>query len=72
MSKVYLVKFTMEVVEEIEADSAEEAEQMFSEQFGSPGEMVEDYGIMTSELISDEDDGQPTEQEEWESFDPDC
>ena len=20
----------------------------------------------------DEDDGQPTEQEEWESFDPDC
>ncbi len=23
-------------------------------------------------LDEDEDDGQPTEQEEWESFDPDC
>ncbi len=23
-------------------------------------------------LEEDEDDGQPTEQEEWESFDPDC
>ena len=23
-------------------------------------------------LDEEEDDGQPTEQEEWESFDPDC
>ena len=25
-----------------------------------------------SEAFQDEDDGQPTEQEEWYSFDPDC
>ena len=25
-----------------------------------------------SECFQDEDDGQPTEQEEWASFDPDC
>jgi hypothetical protein len=25
-----------------------------------------------SEGFMDEDDGQPTEQEEWASFDPDC
>jgi hypothetical protein len=25
-----------------------------------------------SELFQDEDDGQPTELEEWMSFDPDC
>ena len=25
-----------------------------------------------SECFQDEDDGQPTEQEEWHSFDPDC
>ena len=25
-----------------------------------------------SELFQDEDDGQPTEHEEWMSFDPDC
>jgi hypothetical protein len=25
-----------------------------------------------SECLQDEDDGQPTEQEEWASFDPDC
>jgi hypothetical protein len=25
-----------------------------------------------SEDFQDEDDGQPTEQEEWHSFDPDC
>ncbi len=28
--------------------------------------------MMRSNDILDEDDGQPTEQEEWESFDPDC
>ena len=73
MSKVYLVRYTMEVVEEVEADSEEEAQQAFSELFGSPAEMVEDYGQMTVECLSDdEDDGQPTEQEEWASFDPDC
>ena len=25
-----------------------------------------------SECFADEDDGQPTEMEEWHSFDPDC
>jgi len=73
MSKVYLVRYTMEVVEEVEADSEEEAQQAFSELFGSPAEMVEDYGTMTVELLSeDEYDGQPDEMQEWHDFDPDC
>jgi len=25
-----------------------------------------------NDILDEEDDGQPTEQEEWESFDPDC
>ena len=25
-----------------------------------------------NDILDDEDDGQPTEQEEWMSFDPDC
>ena len=57
MSKTYLVKFTMEVCEEIEADSEEEAQQAFSELFGSPGEMVEDYGVMTAEELQGESNG---------------
>jgi len=28
--------------------------------------------MMRSNDILDEDDGQPTEQQEWEDFDPDC
>ena len=73
MSKVYLVRYTMEVVEEVEADSEEEAQQAFSELFGSPAEMVEDYGTMTVECLSeDEYDGQPDEMQEWHDFDPDC
>ena len=73
MSKVYLVKFTVEVCEEIEADSAEEAEQAFSEQFGSAYELTEDYGQYSVECISEEEyDGQPDEMQEWHDFDPDC
>lgn len=49
--KTYLVKFTMEVCEEIEADSEEEAQQAFSELFGSPAELVEDYGVTTVEEL---------------------
>ena len=51
MSKVYLVKFTMEVCEEVEADSEEAAMQAFSELFGSPAELVEDYGVTTVEEL---------------------
>lgn len=32
---------------------------------------VEDM-MRSNDIIEDEDDGQPTEQEEWASFDPDC
>ena len=53
MSKVYLVKFSVEVYEEIEADSPEEAEQAFSELFGSPYELVEDYGMTTVEELGE-------------------
>jgi hypothetical protein len=28
--------------------------------------------MRANDILDDEDDGQPTEQEEWESFDPDC
>jgi hypothetical protein len=35
---------------------------------------IEDLGVIDEEVIWDEeeDDGQPTEHEEWMSFDPDC
>jgi hypothetical protein len=32
---------------------------------------VEDM-MRANELVEDEDDGQPDELQEWESFDPDC
>jgi hypothetical protein len=28
--------------------------------------------MRANDILDEEDDGQPTEQEEWESFDPDC
>ena len=28
--------------------------------------------MRANDILEEEDDGQPTEQEEWESFDPDC
>jgi hypothetical protein len=37
--------------------------------------MCEDFMTLSEELeqeLENEDDGQPTEQEEWASFDPDC
>ena len=51
MSKTYLVKFTVEVCEEIEADSPEAAEQAFSEMFGSAYELTEDYGNYSVEEL---------------------
>jgi len=38
---VYRVKFQVEVVEEIEADSREEAEDIFSEMWDGPEDIVE-------------------------------
>ena len=51
MSKVYLVKFTVEVCEEIEADSEGAAQRAFSEQFGSAYELTEDYGVYSVERL---------------------
>ena len=45
--KKYEVTFTVEVTEVIEADSREDAEQAFSELFGSAYELTEDYGVYT-------------------------
>ena len=28
--------------------------------------------LQSNDIIDDEDDGQPDEAQEWESFDPDC
>lgn len=41
------------------------------EQFVRANDLLEAVG-MAEEDEEDEYDGQPTEQEEWESFDPDC
>ena len=50
--KTYLVKFTCEVWEEIEAEDEEDAEQQFSEQWSSADEMIEDYGVTTVECLT--------------------
>jgi hypothetical protein len=38
------------------------------------GITIEDLGVIDEEVVWDEeeDDGQPTEHDEWMSFDPDC
>jgi hypothetical protein len=43
MSKVYKVTFKLEVTEEVEADSKEDAEQAFSEMFSDGADLLE-YG----------------------------
>ena len=48
--KVYLVKYTLEVCEEIEANSKAEAEQTFSEMFSSAEDMCE-MGTTTVEYL---------------------
>ena len=51
--KTYLVKFTVEVYEEIEAESAEDAEQAFSELWSSADDLVQEYGVTTVECLED-------------------
>ena len=51
MSKTYLVKFSMEIYEEVEADSEEAAQQAFSELWSSPAEMIEEFGVTTVEEL---------------------
>lgn len=72
MTKVYLVKYVVEVCEEVEADSEAEALQAFSEIWNSPEELLA-YGEHTVEDLGEvEYDGQPDEMQEWHDFDPDC
>lgn len=47
---IYRVKFTVEVVEEIEADSIDEAEQSFSELWNGPEDIVEQGTYTVEEL----------------------
>ena len=37
-----------------------------------PVDMVQNYILEYDDEIMYEDDGQPTEMEEWRDFDPDC
>ena len=46
----YRVKFTVEVVEEVEADSAEHAEQVFGELWSGPEDIVEQGAYTVEEL----------------------
>jgi len=47
--------------------------ESIAEELDVPLEMVKDYiADNTKDWIWDEDDGQPTESEEWRDFDPDC
>ena len=41
MSKLYQVTYTLEVTELVEADSKEDAEQAFSEQFSDAQDLLE-------------------------------
>ena len=50
--KTFLVKFTCEVWEEIEADDEEAAKQAFSERWSSAEEMVQEMGITTAECLT--------------------
>jgi len=46
--------------------------ESIAEELNVPLEMVKDYISAYDDEIWDEDDGQPTESEEWRDFDPDC
>lgn len=48
--KTYRVKFTVTVVEEVEADSMEEAEQVFSELWNGPEDIVDQGMYIVEEL----------------------
>lgn len=55
-------------VEASEGFSAEEAEAYV----GRDDTDFDDYGYDEDDFDGYEDDGQPTEYDEWQSFDPDC
>lgn len=58
-----------DILDEIRAGELSYAE--IAERYDVPLETVED--ILNDMIENEEDyDGQPTEQEEWYSFDPDC
>jgi len=46
--------------------------EAIAEELNVPLDMVKDYISAYDDEIWDEDDGQPTESEEWRDFDPDC
>ena len=52
--------------------------EAIAEKTGFPVDVIKDYisayddAIFDDEYWRDEDDGQPTESEEWRDFDPDC
>ena len=46
--------------------------EAIAEKLNVPLDMVKDYISAYDDEIWDEDDGQPTESEEWRDFDPDC
>ena len=47
--------------------------ESIAEELDVPLDMVKDYiADDVKDWIWDEDDGQPTESEEWRDFDPDC
>jgi transcription initiation factor IIE alpha subunit len=53
--------------------------EAIAEKTGFPVDVIKDYisaiyddAIFDDESWRDEDDGQPTESEEWRDFDPDC
>jgi len=50
-------------------DMSREEKRAFSELFQACEAFMEVANDLSDQY---EDDGQPTEQEEWESFDPDC
>jgi hypothetical protein len=72
-----MAKFTISLSVEVEADSYKSAynmEKALHEFIQGHDEVLGVYGIdveQTSDL-DEEDDGQPDESQEWESFDPDC
>ena len=77
----YQVGWTYTVWVEVEAEDRESAvdaamavEYNFEDvnHTGAMMELNEWDDMKVEEVPEDEDDGQPTEMEEWHSFDPDC
>ena len=51
--KMYSVVFTMNVYEDIEANSAKEAEDIFFEMWNSGDELIRDYGKIKAEYVGE-------------------